>query len=285
MTEWLTEDGSGLAQTEGFSWLALLPDSQHHPGFATYHQHHPTEVDSLRPPEPGPPICPRLSTGTAAEGHVTSHAKRVRQPSPDMRAPAEPAAGLNSGGVSFPAPDLAFPAPDEPGVESTIVLNNAVVARGIRGPSRCPHCGNHAHKTGEAVQLPRAPVGAQAGDEPKARYKVRARQRKQNMLGNWNYKHGYRGALYCKSCSESFRSHLFIGRHEKSRSKCTRSEPCKHCSKVSRLLQLLCLTAGLCFKLTVWRRCLTWPQILKEFNCPPAELFRQWGASPILSLY
>ena len=45
-------------------------------------------------------------------------------------------------------------------------------------------------------------------------------------------RHGYRGPLYCKSCSESFRSHLLIGRHAKPRSGCTRAQPCNHCSKV-----------------------------------------------------
>ena len=59
-------------------------------------------------------------------------------------------------------------------------------------------------------------------------------------------KYGYAGVLYCKACSESFRSHL-ARTQTKALNGCSRREPCDHCSKV-----------------------------LAEFNCSREQVFRRF---------
>jgi hypothetical protein len=106
----------------------------------------------------------------------------------------------------------------------------------------CPHCDMRTHHKGEEVQVGRAPVGG-ARDNTRGRYKVRIKPRKENTLGKWNHKHGYRGLPYCKSCSESFRSHLLHNRI-RPRSGCSRAAPCDHCRKI--LAGFNCLPDVLC---------------------------------------
>lgn len=44
-------------------------------------------------------------------------------------------------------------------------------------------------------------------------------------------KYGYTGVLYCKACSESFRSHL-TRTQTRALNGCSRVDPCDHCIKV-----------------------------------------------------
>ncbi len=44
-------------------------------------------------------------------------------------------------------------------------------------------------------------------------------------------KYGYTGVMYCKACSESFRSHL-TRTQTRALNGCSRADPCDHCSKV-----------------------------------------------------
>eukprot|EP01043_Picozoa_sp_COSAG02_P042571 COSAG02_NODE_3628_length_6450_cov_12.534876_3_plen_363_part_00 len=123
-------------------------------------------------------------------------------------------------------------------------------------PARCPFCGNVPIVPGRVVPTKedRRPVG---GVLEKGRYKVRAAPRKENRLAQWQVinvssspmclpsgwikpravlrcryaKYGYTGVLYCKACSESFRSHL-TRTQTRALNGCSRVDPCDHCTKV-----------------------------------------------------
>ena len=127
-----------------------------------------------------------------------------------------------------------------PGLEDGGVPEAAV---GMQLPSSCPHCGR------QCAGGPRMIVGGDPGDisaKELGRQKLRKKQRGSNPIGMWQSWYGYVGPPYCKSCSESFRSHL-LQTARRPRSGCTRELPCCHCAK-----------------------------ILSHFNCSPAEVFAEY---------
>ena len=112
--------------------------------------------------------------------------------------------------------------------------------------STCPICGKRPHRKGQAPDV----LAVVGGDSMRhcGRYCVRDKPRKDNLLAMWNGKYGYAGQPYCKSCSESFRSHLLI-RKCTPRSGCCREAPCAHCAT-----------------------------ILSFFNCDKEEAYRRFDA-------
>ena len=164
---------------------------------------------------------PAIATGAIAEGDL------VFLPAAEDIALAFRSTADKSGQIS-------------PGLEDGGVPEAAV---GMQLPSSCPHCGR------QCAGGPRMIVGGDPGDisaKELGRQKLRKKQRGSNPIGMWQSWYGYVGPPYCKSCSESFRSHL-LQTARRPRSGCTRELPCCHCAK-----------------------------ILSHFNCSPAEVFAEY---------
>lgn len=97
--------------------------------------------------------------------------------------------------------------------------------------AKCPYCAG-------AVIIDRAiaPELTDLSDEKKlgrfARYRPRVSARKDNRLAAWYVKYGYSGPPYCKSCSESFNSHLLRQNAQAARARCSRASPCNPCGLI-----------------------------------------------------
>eukprot|EP01043_Picozoa_sp_COSAG02_P060709 COSAG02_NODE_7993_length_2756_cov_1.432066_3_plen_532_part_01 len=65
-----------------------------------------------------------------------------------------------------------------------------------------------------------------------AKYVPRGKARRDNHLAEYHAKWGYCGPRYCKSCAESFNSHLLRKAARTGRSKCSRQDPCDRCTQI-----------------------------------------------------
>eukprot|EP01043_Picozoa_sp_COSAG02_P010957 COSAG02_NODE_396_length_23126_cov_282.150258_30_plen_1101_part_00 len=208
--------GSGGSSDSSKQWMAIPHVSTLDIGSLS----NPTEFFQRMGPPRHPPIAVDGAVDLVRAHHMDIHLLR---PTATAKVTNSPALALSSG-ADAPTTGSSVPAPRK--ARSSRTKRSKRIPTGEA--AKCPYCAGAVIIDGEVAPE----LEPQRKKGRFARYRPRVSERKDNRLAAWYLKYGYSGPPYCKSCSESFNSHLLRQNAQAARGSCARENPCEPCKAI-----------------------------------------------------